>query len=94
MQKITSLHCIVSGNVQGIGYRWFVERTAKKCGLTGWVKNLSNGDVEIEAEGEKTVLESFLALLYNDHSPASVSDISTKWQTHTENAHSSFEIAY
>ena len=43
---------IVSGIVQGVNFRWFVQETAKELGLNGWVKNLSDGDVEIECESE------------------------------------------
>jgi acylphosphatase len=44
-------HIIVSGMVQGVGYRFFVAAFAKRTWLTGWVKNLFFGEVEIPAEG-------------------------------------------
>ena len=43
---------MVSGVVQGVNFRWFVQEAAKELGITGWVKNLSDGDVEIECESE------------------------------------------
>ena len=43
---------IVSGTVQGVNFRWFVQEAAKGLGLKGWVKNLPDGDVEIECESE------------------------------------------
>lgn len=43
---------IVSGTVQGVNFRWFVQETAKNMGINGWVKNLPDGDVEIECESE------------------------------------------
>ena len=46
-------HIVVSGMVQGVGYRYFTVRNAMKLGLTGWVRNLRNGDVELEAQGER-----------------------------------------
>ena len=43
---------IVSGTVQGVNFRWFVQEAAKSLGINGWVKNLPDGDVEIECESE------------------------------------------
>ena len=50
----------IKGRVQGVGYRLFVSQIARKMSLTGWVRNLSNGDVEAEAQGEDRILELFL----------------------------------
>ena len=50
---------IVSGRVQGVGFRFFTERVAIQLGLRGYVKNLWNGDVEAYAIGEEAKLEEF-----------------------------------
>ncbi len=52
-------HYLVTGRVQGVGFRYFVERAALVEGLHGWVRNLADGRVEITAEGEATALERF-----------------------------------
>ena len=52
-------HLLVSGIVQGVGYRAFADRAARELGLTGWVRNLDDGRVEIYAEGESPALEAF-----------------------------------
>lgn len=44
---------VVSGRVQGVGFRWFVEREAAQIGIAGWVRNCSNGDVEVMATGTR-----------------------------------------
>ena len=75
MPIIKRLHAIVSGNVQGVGFRYFVQKTALKSGLAGWVRNLSNGDVELEAEGEQPKLDDFLATIRTGHPWAQVSDV-------------------
>lgn len=51
---------LVSGRVQQVGYRDFIVRTAKGLGLTGWVRNLSDGRVEILAVGEEDALSQLV----------------------------------
>jgi acylphosphatase len=46
------VHYLVKGRVQGVGFRWFVQREAAEIGLRGWVRNTDQGDVEIVAAGE------------------------------------------
>ena len=60
---MTRLHCVVHGRVQGVGYRWFVKETAEQLGVTGWARNLPNGEVEIEAQGGEDVLKEFVSFL-------------------------------
>lgn len=47
---------LVSGRVQGVGFRWFTRRAAVELGLTGWVRNLPGGDVEVQAAGSPATL--------------------------------------
>ena len=54
------IHIIYTGTVQGIGFRFAAERLAASLNLTGWVKNLSDGNVEVVAEGEEADLGSFI----------------------------------
>jgi acylphosphatase len=57
------LRAVVRGEVQGVGYRWAVQRQAHQLGLTGYAENLPDGSVRVEAEGEPDrldELESFL----------------------------------
>ncbi len=54
---------VVQGSVQGVGFRWFVERVANSLGLAGYVKNLYNGDVEVYAIGEPEALDQLRAYL-------------------------------
>ncbi len=54
---------VFKGRVQGVGFRFTVERIAIKMGVKGWVKNLDNGDVEVVAEAEEKILDDFLNLI-------------------------------
>ena len=54
------LEAVVSGRVQGVGFRWFVQRQASLLGLTGGVRNLSDGSVEVVAEGPPAGLADLL----------------------------------
>lgn len=53
-------HMIVSGRVQGVGFRFSAQQKALEFHLTGWVRNKIDGTVEIEVEGEKEKVEQFI----------------------------------
>ena len=52
---------IVSGRVQGVGYRFFVLESAERLGVTGWVRNLPDGRVEAEVQGTSDAIENLLS---------------------------------
>ena len=56
---IVARRVLIGGRVQGVGFRFFVNRAASIEGLHGWVRNLPDGRVEIRAEGESAALERF-----------------------------------
>ena len=59
------LHAYYSGSVQGVGFRFTAERLASALSITGWVKNLMNGRVELLCEGKESALKEFLEKLNN-----------------------------
>lgn len=59
MSEKIKLHALVSGTVQGVGFRYFAYRRATELGLKGFVRNLPDGRVEAVAEGEKGKVEQY-----------------------------------
>ncbi|MGA7339344.1 MAG: acylphosphatase [Terracidiphilus sp.] len=57
------LHFLIQGRVQGVGFRWFVQREAGELELRGWVRNTEDGDVEVVAAGEAADLDELRASL-------------------------------
>jgi len=72
-------HIIVKGLVQGVGFRWFVEREAKKLGLSGYVKNRFDGNVEAEVEGDRGLIEELIAILKVGNRSSRVTDLQITW---------------
>jgi acylphosphatase len=66
---------VVTGRVQGVGFRWFVEREAALLNLTGWVRNRENGTVEIMATGPREQLTALLGRLREGPRAARVDDV-------------------
>ena len=58
--RMISLQVFYEGNVQGIGFRWSVRHVAKGFDVTGWVRNLLDGRVELQVKGEKNEVRAFL----------------------------------
>lgn len=58
-------YIIVDGRVQGVGFRFFCTMTARKYDLTGWVRNMENGMVEMEVQGEIDSIKKFLEIIKN-----------------------------
>ena len=70
-------HLRIAGRVQGVGFRYFVERRANELGVTGWVRNRHDGSVEAIAEGER--VEELIAWCRRGPPMAEVSEASIKW---------------
>lgn len=58
-------HIFFYGRVQGVGFRYYVVQKANQLGLTGWVKNLYDGSVEMEVEGQEELIDQLIIFLQN-----------------------------
>lgn len=72
---ITRYHLIIKGIVQGVGYRMSAYDAAVDLGITGWVRNLQDGHVEVLAESDKATLEQFVAWAKTGPAYAVVSEV-------------------
>ena len=77
---VERLHVLISGRVQGVGFRYSTRRQAQSLGLTGYVRNLADGRVEAEFEGPREALESMLEWCRCGPSGASVKQVEPTWE--------------
>ena len=68
-----------SGYVQGVGFRWHVLRWAQRHGISGWVRNLADGRVELLAQGPRPGLDLFLEQVRRGPSGSRVSGVDEQW---------------
>jgi acylphosphatase len=83
----------VEGNVQGVGFRYFVERKAQSLGIHGYVRNMRDGTVEVYAEGDPDTLESLRQHLERGPSFARVENVREDWREVTGKYHS-FQVTF
>jgi acylphosphatase len=73
------LHAIVEGHVQGVGFRYFVLEVAQQLQLTGWVRNLVNGNVELVAEGNRADLDKLFSAVQSGSPGSMVTNVVNDW---------------
>lgn len=81
--RIARLSGTVTGMVQGVSFRWFVQRHAMDLGLVGYVQNRSDGSVAFVAEGPRADLERLLDAVRSGPPAAAVENVDTQWSTAT-----------
>ena len=77
------LHAVVTGEVQGVGFRFFLIRRAEVLGLRGWVRNRDDGAVEMVAEGSRLDLEQLLVYAKEGPRMARVTRVDVDWSAAT-----------
>ncbi|MGD2105504.1 MAG: acylphosphatase [Anaerolineae bacterium] len=87
------VHATVHGYVQGVNFRYYTTRTARRLGLTGWVANRRDGTVETIVEGERSDIEEFVDFLHRGSPAARVEDVDVEWES-PKMAFESFRVRY
>jgi acylphosphatase len=93
MSAQSRLHAIVHGRVQGVSFRYYTQRRAEELGLSGFVRNLWDGNVEVVAEGQRPAVEKLLAFLRVGPRAAFVTQVDTRWPAPTDEF-DRFEVRY
>lgn len=93
MTDVASVQAVVCGYVQGVFFRTFVAEWANELGLTGYVRNLRGGTVEVLAEGERKQVEKLIGYLKVGPPGARVEKVVTNWSEYT-GGYSGFRIRY
>ncbi len=73
-------HILISGQVQGVGYRAFTQMTASGLGLKGWVRNLQDGRVEAVFEGDRPVVEQMVRWCHQGSPGAIVREVQVSYE--------------
>jgi acylphosphatase len=74
-KRVEARRFVVRGRVQGVGFRWFVEREAHMLGIAGWVRNNSDGSVEVLGMGTRDQLSGLSSRLHQGPRAARVDDV-------------------
>jgi len=90
------MKAVIEGHVQGVGFRYWAHHTAQRLAGVGggYVRNLANGTVEVEAEAlERAPLQALLAELHRGPAQAQVTSVTASWEENVEGKHLSFRVA-
>lgn len=90
---MSEIHCVVSGHVQGVGFREYIQRSADKYELTGWVRNRQDGTVELVAQGVPDSLKEFIECVNEGALGSAVEGVSVDWRT-AKRHYEEFSIRY
>ncbi len=78
---MTEMYCVITGKVQQVAYRVYVQEAAMSLSLNGWVRNLPDGTVEVLAQGYPDVLKDFVEHLHEGSLMAKVESVAIDWRT-------------
>lgn len=89
-----TVNLLISGRVQGVGFRWFTQKEAQKRHIQGYVRNLSDGRVEVEVHGDADAIDDLIDSLYSGPPSGRVDEISINELARPSSDYDSFSITY
>lgn len=78
---MTEMYCVITGQVQGVAYRAYVQESATELELVGYVRNEANGSVVVVAQGYPDVLKEFVEYLHEGSLMAKVESVAVDWRS-------------
>ncbi len=91
--EMARAHILISGIVQGVGFRWSMHRMARRLGVKGWVRNLPDGRVEAVLEGSRERIKELIEWAKRGPSWAVVESVEVRWEEY-KGEFTDFEIRY
>lgn len=92
MESNVRARLLISGRVQGVAFRWHTRRTAQRCGVAGWVRNLPDGRVEAVAEGPPRPVNDFIEWCRKGPPAAQVDTLDIRWEDYSGRFGEAFDI--
>jgi acylphosphatase len=90
---MVEMTCVITGGVQGVAYRTYAQDSATELGLVGYVKNMSDGSVQVVAQGSPEVLKEFVEYLHEGSLMSEVSGVAVDWGS-MQKLYSEFSIIH
>jgi len=87
------MQCVVSGRVQAVAYRVYVQDTATDLGIVGYVRNLPDGSVEVVAQADPSMLKDFVEYLHEGSLLSKVEGVAVEWRS-VEKLYDEFSILH
>ena len=94
MAENGTIRVLITGRVQGVGFRYFAQERARFRGLVGYACNLANGTVEVKATGPRESLEALVGDLRQGPRSSSVRECAVEWVADDTEAFSAFAVRY
>ncbi len=79
--RMVEMLCVITGEVQRVAYRTYTQESATELGLVGYVRNLSDGSVEVVAQGSPDLLKDFVEYLHEGSLMAKVDSVAVDWRS-------------
>lgn len=79
--RMVEIYCVITGTVQGVNYRAYIQQSADERKIVGWVRNRSDGTVDLVAQGDPDTLKEFIECLHEGSLHARVEGVSVDWRT-------------